>query len=93
MAAYQATWAASYQAALSPTHWHIQPSLSTYTFHRAMVGKIPEWRPSPLIICDAQRAILRAHGDLDALVAIRQSQCEIDISLDNLIDDLSSGQL
>ena len=58
-----------------------------------MVGKIPEWRPSPLIICDAQQAILRAHGDLDALVVIQQSQCKIDISLDNLIDDLSSGQL
>ena len=76
-----------------PTHQHIQPSLSTYTFHRAMVGKIPEWRPSPLIIRDAQQAILRAHGDLDALVAIRQSQCEIDILLYNLIDDLSSGRL
>ena len=58
-----------------------------------MVGKIPEWRPSPLIIHNAQQAILRAHGDLDTLVAIWQSQCEIDISLDNLIDDLSSGQL
>ena len=76
-----------------PTHRHIQPLLSTYTFHRVMVGKIPEWRPSPLIIHDAQQAILRAHGDLDALVAIRQSLCEIDISLDNLINELSSGRL
>ena len=42
---------------------------------------------------DAQRAILRAHGDLDTLVVIQQSQCEIDISLDNLINDLSSAQL
>ena len=58
-----------------------------------MVGKIPEWRPSPLIIHNAQQAILRAHGDLDMLVVIQQSQCKIDISLDNLIDDLSSGQL
>ena len=58
-----------------------------------MVGKIPEWRPSPLIIRDAQWAILRVHGDLDMLVVIWQSQCEIDISLDNLINDLSSGQL
>ena len=58
-----------------------------------MVGKIPGWRPSPLIIHDAQWAILRAHGDLDVLVTIQQSQCEIDISLDNLINDLSSGRL
>ena len=58
-----------------------------------MVGKIPEWRPSPLIIHDAQQAILRAHGDLDVLVVIWQSQWEIDILLDNLIDDLSSGRL
>ena len=58
-----------------------------------MVGKIPEWRPSPLIIRDAQQAILRAHGDVDVLVEIGQSQCEIYISLDNLIDDLSSGRL
>ena len=58
-----------------------------------MVGKIPEWRPSPLIIRDAQQAILRAHGDLDTLVAMWQSQCKIDIWLNNLIDDLSSGRL
>ena len=58
-----------------------------------MVGKIPEWRPSPLIIHDAQWAILRAHGGLYAIVIIQQSQCEIDILLDNLINDLSSGWL
>ena len=38
-AAYKGTWAASYQAALSPTHQHIQPSLSTYAFHRSIVLK------------------------------------------------------
>ena len=41
----------------------------------------------------AQWAILREHGDLDALVTIQQSQCKIDILLDNLINDLSSGCL
>ena len=58
-----------------------------------MVGKILEWRPSPLIIRNAQWAILRVHGDLDVLVVIWQSQCKIDILLDNLINDLSSGWL
>ena len=92
-AAYKMTWAASYQAALSPTHQHIQPSISTYGFHRLMVVNIQEWMPSPLIIRDAQRAILRAHGDVEALVTIRQRQSKINISLDNLINNLSSGQL
>ena len=92
-AAYKATWAASYHAALSPTHWHIQPSLSTYAFHRLMVGNIWEWTPSPLIICDAQWAILRAHGNLNALVMIWQRQSEINISLDNIINNLSSSHL
>ena len=93
LGSYKATWAASYQAALSPTHWHIQPSISTYVFHRSMVVNIQEWMPSPLIIWDAQWAILRAHGDVEALVTIRQRQSEINISLDNLINNLSSGQL
>ena len=92
-AAYKATWAASYQAALSPTHQHIQPSISTHAFYRLMVGNIWEWTTSPLIIWDAQWAILRAHGDVEALVTIWQRQSKINISLDNLINNLSSSQL
>ena len=87
------TWAASYQAALSPTHQHIEPSISTYGFHRLMVANIQEWTPSPLIIQDAQWAILRANGDVKALVMIRQRQSKINISLDNLINNLCSSQL
>ena len=85
--------AASYQAALSPTHGHIEPSISTYGFHRSMVANIQEWKPSPLIIWDAQQAILRANGDVEGLVTIRQRQSKINISLDNLINNLCSGQL
>ena len=92
-AAFKMTWATSYQAALSPTHRHIEPSISTYGFHRSMVANIQEWTPSPLIIRDAQRAILRANGDVEALVTIRQRQSKINISLDNLINNLCSGQL
>ena len=92
-AAFKMTWATSYQAALSPTHRHIEPSISTYGFHRSMVANIQEWMPSPLIIRDAQRAILRANGDVEALVTIRQRQSKINISLDNLINNLCSGQL
>ena len=93
LAAYKMTWAASYQAALSPTHWHIEPSISTYGFHRSMVANIQEWMPSPLIIWDAQWAILRANGDVEALVPIQQRESKINISLDNLINNLCSGQL
>ena len=87
------TWAASYQAALSPTHQHIEPLISTYEFHRSMVVNIQEWTPSPLIIWDAQWAILRANGDVKALVMIQKRQSRINISLDNLINNLCSGQL
>ena len=93
LAAYKATCAASYQAALSPTHQYIQPSLNIYPFYREMVGNIQQWTPSPLIICNTQWAILRAHGDLDALVTIWQGQSEINISLDNIINNLSSSHL
>ena len=92
-AAFKMTWAASYQAALSPTHRHIEPSISTYGCHRSMVANIQEWKPSPLIIRDAQQAILRANGDVEALVTIRQRQSKINISLDNLINNLCSSQL
>ena len=93
LAAHKVTWTASYQAALFPTHQHIQLFLSTYVFHRVMVRNIQQWTPLPLIICNAEWAILRAHGDLDALVIIQQGQSKINVSLDNLINNLSSGHL
>ena len=85
-AAYKATWAASFQATLSPTCQHVQPFLNTYAFYMEMVGKVQKWMPSPLIIHNAQQAILRVYGDVDALVMIWQGQSESNISLDNLIN-------